>query len=46
MYKKTDNRNVLSVFSYDGGAEVTLYARIPLNILYNPNSTYIPQFFY
>lgn len=30
----------------NGGAEVTLYARIPLNILYNPNSTYIPQFFY
>lgn len=46
MYKKTDNRNVLSVFSYDGGAEVTLYAQIPLNMLYNPNINYTPQFFY
>ncbi len=44
MYKKTDNRNVLSVFSYDGGAEVSLYAQIPLNILYTPNPSYIPYF--
>lgn len=27
-----------------GGAEVSLYAQIPLNILYTPNPSYIPYF--
>lgn len=31
-------------YYYTGGAEVSLYAQIPLNILYTPNPSYIPYF--